>query len=148
MTTLMPRKDGRYLKPAEVIARMQAAFAYLETSEEGARERVATWMEQLVFVTDEGRTAADQCLNQLEQFQDAARFIHFGNDLGADGMCLSMLMIPHQPLIIDEHAEDEESWFLIYRAAAALDYQVFEPEVEGAKAPEDAGGREAYAAAA
>jgi hypothetical protein len=33
---------------------------------------------------------------QLERFQDGARFVHFGDDLGGDGVLLSMLMIPHQ----------------------------------------------------
>jgi hypothetical protein len=129
MTTLMPRNGGCYLNPAEVIERMQAEFAYVETSEEGARNHVLAWLEQLAFVTQTGRTAAaDLYVNQLERFQDEARFVHFGDDLGADGVLLSMLMIPQQPLIIDAHGEDEETWFLIYRCAGVLDYEVFDPE--------------------
>ena len=106
-------------------------------------------MEQLAFVTEEGRTAVvDQYRVQLEQFQDAARFVHFGDDLGADGVLLSMLMIPHQPLIIEAHAQDEETWVLIYRCAAALDYEVFEPESVEAEAGAEARAASAYAAAA
>jgi hypothetical protein len=133
MTTLMPREDGQYLKPGEIITRMQATFAYVETTDEGARERVAAWLEQLAFVGDEGRGAADQCLEQLEQHQDGARFVHFGNDLGADGTCLSMLMIPHQPLIIEGHGADDQTVALIYRVATALGYEVFAP---GSEVPE------------
>jgi hypothetical protein len=144
MTTLLPR-NGRYLDPMEVIARMQAEFAYVETSDEGARAHVLAWIGQLAFVAEEGRTAAiEEYMVQLEQYQDAARFVHFGDDLGADGVLLSLLMIPQQPLIIESHGEDEETWFLIYRTAGVLDYEVFEPEsvaVDTCAAP-------AYAAAA
>ena len=132
MTTLVPRSSRRYLDPAEVVARMQAAFEYVEITEEGARSHVAAWMQQLVFVSEEGRADADRLMDQLEQSQDAARFIYFGNDLGADGMCLSMLMIPHQPLIIEGHGMDGQTLALIANAAAALGYQLFEPESEKA----------------
>lgn len=149
MTTLMPRDGGRYLSPGEVITRVQAEFAYVETTEEGAREHVFAWIEQLAFVAADGRAAADDnYLAQLEQLQDAARFVHFGEDLGADGVLLSMLMIPHQPLIIDSHAQDDETWHLIYRCAAALDYEVFAPESEDVKAGTEATNAVAYAAAA
>jgi hypothetical protein len=128
MTTLMPRNGGLYLKPEEVIGRMQKTFAYVETTEEGAREYIAAWLEQLAFVTPDGRNDADLCMDQLEQFQYDARFIHFGNDLGADGICLSMLMIPHQPLIIEGRGTDRKTLALIEHAAAALGYEVFDPE--------------------
>ena len=119
MTTLVPRSGRRYLDPTQVIARMQAAFKYVEITEEGARNHVAAWMEQLAFVTEQGRTeAADHLIDQLEQSQDAACFIYFCNDLGADGMCLSMLMIPHQPLTIEGHGTDEQTLALIGNAAA------------------------------
>ena len=149
MATLMPRAGGRYLTPIEVIRRVEGAFAYVETTEEDARAQVLEWMNQLAFVTAEGRAAADdKYLAQLEQLQDAARFVHFGDDLGADGVLLSMLMIPQQPLIIEGHAQDEETWFLIYRCAAALDYEVYEPESVEADAAADARAAPAYAAAA
>ena len=131
MTTLMPRDGCRYLKPEEVFARMQATFKYVEITEEGARDHVAAWMQQLAFVTEGGRCAdAHQLIDQLEQSQDAACFVHFGNDLGADGMCLSMLMIPHQPLTIDGHGTDHQTLALIDRCAAALEYEVFAPHSE------------------
>ena len=56
MTTLIPR--DRYLDPMDVIRRMQDAFAYVETSEEGAHAQVLAWMDQLSFVMEQGRTAA------------------------------------------------------------------------------------------
>jgi hypothetical protein len=147
MTTLIPR-NGRYLDPMEVITRMQDAFAYVETSEEGARAEVLAWMDQLAFVEQEGRNVAvEEYVAQLEHFQYAARFVHFGDNLGSDGVLLSMLMIPQQPLIVDAHAEDEETWFLIFRAAAALDYELFEPEIAAEAKPDGEGARE-YAAAA
>jgi hypothetical protein len=149
MTTLMPRDGGRYLNPMDVITRMQAEFAYVETVEEGARDHVAAWLEQLAFVTQDGRTAAaDYYMEQLERFQDAARFVHFGDDLGSDGVLLSLLMIPHQPLLIEEHDEREATLALIYRAASALDYEVFEPESVEAGAVLDSDGPAEYAAAA
>jgi hypothetical protein len=129
-TTLIPR-NGQYLSPMEVITRMQTAFPYVETSEEGVRAQVLAWMGQLAFVVEEGRSAViDEYMAQLERFQYAARFIHFCHDLGSDGVLLSMLMIPHQPLIIDAHGEDEETWYLIFRCAGVLGYEVFEPETE------------------
>jgi hypothetical protein len=132
MTTLIPR--DRYLDPMDVIRRMQDAFAYVETSEEGAHAQVLAWMDQLSFVMEQGRTAAiDEYMAQLEHFQYAARFIHFSDNMGSDGVLLSMLMVPQQPLIIDGHDEDEQTWYLIYRAAAALNYDVFEPEIETAE---------------
>jgi hypothetical protein len=36
MTRLVPREGERYLSPMEVITRVQAEFAYVEASEEGA----------------------------------------------------------------------------------------------------------------
>ena len=86
-------------------------------------------MNQLAFVAAEGRAAADDnYLAQLEQLRNSARFVHFGDDLGGDGMLLSMLMIPQQPLII-EHPSDvqpEETQARIARRAAALGYQIVE----------------------
>ena len=149
MTTLMPRVGGSYLTPIEVIRRVEAEFAYVETTEEGARNHVLAWMDQLAFVTAEGRDAGDdKYLAQLEKLQDAARFVHFSDDLGADGVLLSMLMIPQQPLTIEAHAHDEETWVLIYRCAAALDYEVFEPERVEADAKVKATNAASYAAAA
>ena len=149
MTTLVPRSSRRYLDPADVIARMQAAFKYVEISEEGARAHVAAWMEQLAFVTEAGRRAdANRLIDQLEQSQDAACFIHFGNDLGADGLCLSMLMIPHQPLTIEGHGSDEPTAALIENAAAALGYELFDPESKKAATRRDTHEFGDYAAAA
>ena len=147
-TTLIPR-NGSYLSPMEVITRMQAAFAYVETSEEGAHAEVLAWMDQVAFVLDEGRCAAvDEYMAQLERFQYAARFVHFGHDLGSDGVLLGMLMIPHQPLIIDAHGDDEETWYLIFCCAGALGYEVFEPETETVEPRIDSGDTGKYAAAA
>ena len=141
MTTLIPRNGGRYLDPMDVMKRMQDAFAYVETSEEGAHAQVLAWMNQLSYVEDQGRTAVvDEYLAQLEHFQYAARFVHFSDNVGSDGVLLSMLMVPQQPLIIEGHAEDEQTWYLIYRAAATLDYEVFEPEAETAEAGLDLDG--------
>ena len=140
MTTLVPRNGRRYLDPADVIARMHATFSYVEITEEGACDHVAAWLQQLAFVTQEGRADADRLMDQLEQSRDAACFIHFGNDLGADGMCLTMLMIPHQPLIVEGHGTDRQTLALIENAAAALGYEVFEPEsvkAETRKEPQD-----------
>lgn len=145
-TTLIPR-DGQYLSPMEVITRMQDAFAYVETSEEGARAQVLAWMDQLAFA-EEGRSAAvEEYMTQLERFQYAARFIHFGHNLGSDGVLLSMVMVPHQPLFIDTHGDDEETWYLIFRCAGALDYEVFEPEIETVEPSLDFSGTAEYAAA-
>ena len=59
MATLMPRAGGRYLNPVEVIRRVQEAFAYVETTEQGARKQVLEWMSQLAFVAADGRAPAD-----------------------------------------------------------------------------------------
>ena len=129
MATLMPRAGGRYLNPVEVIRRVEGAFGYVETTEEDARQHVLEWMNQLAFVAAEGRTAADdKYLAQLERLQDAARFVHFGDDVGSDGILLSMLMIPHQPLVIEHpsHVQEEQAQALIARCAAALDYEIVE----------------------
>ena len=133
MTTLIPR-NGQYLSPMEVIRRLQPEFAYVEISEEGARNHVLTLIDQFKCAAEEERAAAvDEYIGQLERFQDAARFVHFGNDLGSDGVLLSMLMIPQQPLFLDAHGEDEETWFLIFRCAGVLGYEVFEPESAAAE---------------
>lgn len=147
-TTLIPR-NGQYLSPMEVITRMQTAFAYVETSEEGAHAQVLAWMDQLAFVVDEVRSAAvDEYMAQLEHFQYAARFVHFGHNLGSDGVLLSLLMIPHQPLIIDAHGDDEETWYLIYCCAGALGYEVFEPETPAVELRVDPKGTGQFAPAA
>ena len=107
--------------------RERIGSANVETTEEDVRNQVFEWMNQLAFVTAEGRAAADdKYLAQLEQLQEAARFVHFGDDLGGDGMLLSMLMIPQQPLIIEHPMDDqpEETQALIARCAAALDYEI------------------------
>jgi hypothetical protein len=149
MTTLMPREGGRYLTPIEVIRRVGAAFAYVETTEEDARAQVLQWMNQLAFVTAGERAAADDdYLAQLEQFQEAARFVHFGDDLGGDGMLLSMLMIPHQPLIIEHPsgAQPEETQALIARCAAALNYEIIEQRNVAAEAAANARSDSKYTA--
>lgn len=149
MATLIPRSGRRYLDPNEVIARMHATFSYVEITEEGARDHVAAWMQQLAYVTGEGRRAdADRLIDQLEQSRDAACFIHFGNNLGADGMCLTMLMIPHQPLIVEDHGTDVQTAALIKNAAAALEYEVFEPESVKAEARKEPLDRRKYPRAA
>jgi hypothetical protein len=132
-TTLIPR-NGKYLSPMDVITRLQPEFAYVEISEEGARSHVLELIEQFKMAAEEtGVADVADYIGHLERAQHAARFIHFGNDLGADGVCLSMLMIPRQPLFIDAHAEDEETWFLIFRCADVLGYEVFEPDTETAE---------------
>ena len=129
-TTLIPR-NGTYLSPMEVITRLQPAFAYVETTEEGAGEHVMAWIDQLSFVSDPaGSGLVEEYIGQLEHFRYAARFVHFGDDLGSDGVLLTMIMVPNQPLIIDAHGADEETWYLIFRCAGALGYDVFEPEIE------------------
>ena len=147
-TTLIPR-NGQYLSPMEVINRLQPEFAYVETTEEGAGKHVLELIDQISFVEGEAPSPdVSEYKDQLEHFQYAARFVHFGNDLGADGVLLSLLMIPQQPLFIDAHGEDEETWFLIYRAAAALEYDVFEPSPTEAQLALDANGWSEYAKAA
>ena len=73
---------------------------------------------------------ARNSITQLEQLQDSACFVHFGDDVGADGVLLSMLMIPHQPLVIEysSHAHKEKAQALIARCAAVLDYEIVEQE--------------------
>jgi len=113
----------------------------------GRQATAGRYAKALFMLTSEAGTA-EAAASELEQFQDAARFIHFGDDLGSDGVLLSMLMIPHKPLIIEAHGKDQETLALICRCAAALDYAVFEPEsVEAARAL-DANGPAEYAAAA
>lgn len=129
MAPLMPRVGGRYLAPIEVVKRVEAAFAYVETTAEDTRKQVLEWMNQLAFVAAEGRAAADDnYLAQLEQLRNSARFVHFGDGLGGDGMLSSMLMIPQQPLIIEHpsNVQPKETQALIARRAAALGYQIVE----------------------
>lgn len=151
MTRLVPREGERYLNPMEVITRVQATFAYVEASEEGARDHVLACAERLAFPAEDGRAAAaGSYAAQLERFQDAARFVHFGDDLGRDGVLISLLMIPRQPLIIEAapHERSEETLVLIYRCAAALDYEVvWDDAVKGDVRP-DAIYVGSYAAAA
>ena len=73
---------------------------------------------------------ARNSIAQIEQLQDAACVVHFGDDVGTDGVLLSMLMIPHQPLVIEysSHAQKEETQPLIARCAAVLDYEIVEQE--------------------
>ncbi|MBI3915448.1 MAG: hypothetical protein HY322_00375 [Betaproteobacteria bacterium] len=161
MTRLVPRKGGRYLSLMEVITRVRAAFAYVEASGEGARDYVLACVDRLAFPADDGRTAVDgqaaedgrvaaagSYAVQLERFQNAARLVHFGDDLGADGVLISLLMIPRQPLIIEAHGEDEETRVLIYRCAAALDYEVVSDDAAVGDARPDAAYAGSYAAAA
>jgi hypothetical protein len=132
----------------EVITRLQPVFAYVETTEEGAGNHVLEWIDQLSFVAEPGRTGAvGEYIDQLERFQYAARFVHFGDDLGADGVLLTMIMVPHQPLVIDAHGDDEETWYLIFRCAGVLGYDVFEPEVETVEPVPDLKRTPEYAAA-
>jgi hypothetical protein len=157
MTRLVPHEGERYLNPMEVITRVQDEFAYVEASEEGARDYVLACVDRLAFPAEDGRAAEDERVAaagryavQLERFQNAARLVHFGDDLGADGVLITLLMIPRQPLIIDStpHDWDEETMVLILRCAVALDYEVvWDDAVEGTVQP-DATYAESYAAAA
>lgn len=126
---LAPRSGERYLYPTEVIGRMKSAFAYVETSEEGAREKMQEWMSQLAFVAADGRTeACDADFDQLEQLQDAALFVHFGDGVGVDATLLSMFVVPTQPIFVDPLTVDDQSRAapLIARCATALGYEVTE----------------------
>ncbi|MGQ0750831.1 MAG: hypothetical protein ACT4PS_09885 [Betaproteobacteria bacterium] len=126
---LAPRVGERYLYPTEVIGRMKLAFAYVETSEEGAREKIQEWMSQLAFVAADGRTEeCDADLDRLDQLQDAALYVHFGDEVGDDATLLSMFVVPTQPIFVDPlTGEDREKAApLIERCAAALGYEVVE----------------------
>ena len=126
---LAPRTGERYLYPTEVIGRMKSAFAYVETSEEGAREKMLEWMSQLAFVAADGRTGeCDADLDRLEQLQDAALYVHFGDEVGDDATLLSMFVVPTQPLFVDPLTEDckGKAAPLIERCAAVLGYEVVE----------------------
>lgn len=126
MATLIPHNGNRYLMPVEVIRRVEAAFPYVETTPEGAHQRVMEWMSQLAFVGPEGR-AADfgEELSRLEAVQDDALYLCFGDELDDDAL-VSVLMVPGQPLYVDppEQARCVKAAALIARCAAALDYAV------------------------
>lgn len=126
-SALAPRVGDRYLYPTEVIGRMKSVFAYVEASEEGTRARMQEWMSQLAFVVADGH--AVEChadLDRLEQLQDAALYVHFGDDLGSDATLLSMFLVPAQPIFVDPLTEHEQGRAapLIARCAAALNYEV------------------------
>jgi hypothetical protein len=127
--TLAPRHGERYLNPLEVIGRMEAAFGYVETSEEGAREKMQQWLSQLAFVAADGRTEeCDADLDRVEQLQDAALYVHFGDEVGNDATLLSVFVVPTQPLFVDPLTKDDQGRAapLIARCAAALGYELTE----------------------
>jgi hypothetical protein len=129
IATLMPRAGNPYLKTADVVSRIRAKFAYVETSKDGAGSQVLEWMSQLMFVAPGGRAAAaDEYLAQLERLQDDALFIHFGNDLSRNGLLLNILFIPGQPLVVDcsAYADQAVAQTLVARCAAALGYDIVE----------------------
>jgi hypothetical protein len=132
MATLKPREGGRFLHPVEVIDRVKAAFAYVETSDEGARAELLEWMSQLAFVAADGRdTAYDNDITRLEQLLDAAIYVHFGDDIGNDAAPLSMLLVPGEPLFIEESTQlcEKRVEALLERCAAALGYAILEEKI-------------------
>jgi hypothetical protein len=87
------------------------------------------WMSQLTFVTADGHASAcDEDLDRLERFQDAALYLHFGDDVGDDATLLSMFIVPTQPIFVDPITgnDKQKAAPLIERCAAALGYEVVE----------------------
>jgi hypothetical protein len=129
IATLAPREGDRYLHPAEVIDRVKAAFAYVETTDDGARAELLEWMSQLAFVAADSRDVAyDNDLARLEQLLDAAVYVHFGDDIGNDAALLSMLLVPGEPLFIEESTQlcEKRVRALLEHCAAALGYDILE----------------------
>lgn len=51
--------------------------------------------EQLAVVAADGRASAcGEDLDRLKRFQDAALYVHFGDDIGNDATLLSMFLVP------------------------------------------------------
>jgi len=124
MVMLRPRQGGRYLDPDEVIRRVKtacarSACAYVETSSEGAREQALAWMNQPAF---------NDYLAQPEGLEEAALFVHFGDDLASEDALLSMLLIPGRPLLVEysPRARGDGVRALIARCAKVFNYDIVE----------------------
>ena len=124
MVMLRPLLGGRYLNQDDVIRRVKAAcacsaYAYVETSSEGARERALAWMDQPAF---------NDYLVRPEGLEEAALFVHFGDDLASADALLSMLLMPAWPLIVEysPRARGDGVPALIARCAKVLKYEIVE----------------------
>jgi hypothetical protein len=139
MPILLPINGNPYLPPKEVIRRVERAFAYVEATSDGARERVQEWMSQLAFVAAGGRAAHyDEDLARLEAVQDGALYVCFGDELDERAL-LSMLMVPGQPLYLEppEEAPREKTEALIARCAQALGYAVAREAIDERRETKD-----------
>jgi hypothetical protein len=142
MPILLPINGNPCLPPKEVIRRVERAFAYVEATSDGARERVQEWMSQLAFVAAGGRAAHyDEDLARLEAAQDDALYACFGDELDERAL-LSMLMVPGQPLYLEppDDAPREKTEALIARCAQALGYAVAREAKDERRETEEARG--------
>ena len=107
---------------------MKATFAYVETTDEGARAQLMECMSQLAFVAADGRAEKyDADLDLLERQRYSAVYVHFGDDLSNDAILLNML-VASQPIVVGPLNNENESKAppLIERCAAVLGYEVVE----------------------
>ena len=124
---LVTRNGHHYLSPPEVVRCLKSTFAYVETDEEDGRRHVRRIIQQLKQIGQHGNIPVDNAhLERLRGAQDGAIYVYFADDPGSESSCLSVAVIPGEPLFFDysSHADEQAAWDLIVRCAAALDYEV------------------------
>ena len=126
---LSPRTCGHYLCPPEVVRRLKREFAYVETSDEDGQRLVLEIIQQLVALRHAGAACIDaKYLAHLEQVQERAIVVHFGDDLTSDASLLSVPVVPEEPLIVEYASPGHQQSLrpLVARCAAVLEYDMVE----------------------
>jgi hypothetical protein len=123
-------RDGhRYLSPRVVVTRLEAEFAYVESSEEDGRRHVRGIVRQLQAIKEIGDIPVDtEHLDRLKRAQNGAIYVYFGDDPSSETAYLSTAVIPGEPLFIDyaSRAHEQAAQTLLLRCADVLGYDVVE----------------------
>lgn len=126
---LTTRVGDRYLCPLEVVRRLEREFAYVETSQEDGRRHVLEVIQQLLALKHAGYGPVDDAyLAKLDQAEEKAICVHFGDDLNSEEALLSTPIVPEEPLFFEYSSRNHQDGTrsLVARCAAALGYKIVE----------------------
>lgn len=124
---LRAKASGGYLEPREVVNRINAAFAYVEVSEEAGHKHVDDVIIQLQAMMQDGTIPHNgHYIAHMKRMKDHAVFVYFGDNPGAEDECLSTTVIPDEPLYFhySSPAHELSAQPILKRCAVALGYDI------------------------
>jgi hypothetical protein len=124
---LFPKSGNPYLTPAEVIARLQAHFGYVETDPQRGADHVDSMVAQLArmqFLSPP--PATPEQIERLRSVRSQAVLVVFSDDASSEYAYLTTTLIPGEPLFFGFSSanQEEASAELLERCASVLGYEI------------------------